>query len=178
MAEINTVARPYAVALFDLAHESASLPTWSRQLCLLASLAGYAEVNEAMSSPNLDQAAKVRLMADLAGLGQEQQVLNLLEALVANHRTPILPAIAAQFEALKDAAENAVEAFVTSAFALSAAQEQELATLLERRLNKKVRIVADVNAALIGGVQIRVADQVLDASIQGKLQALSKRLMN
>ena len=101
------------------------------------------------------------------------EVKNFIDALQENHRLTLLPEIARQFELLKSREESVVEATVESAFPLNDQQAQELAGTLKAKFGKDVRLSTSVDPDLIGGVRIKVGDDVIDASVRGKLQAMA-----
>src|SRR5688500_13806606 len=102
MAEIATLARPYAEAVFELANQGETLPTWSGVLATLAEAAAHADVKARIDDPNLTADQLYGLFASVASqeLGADQQ--NFLRLLVANDRLALLPHIHLQFEALKN----------------------------------------------------------------------------
>jgi ATP synthase F1 delta subunit len=119
------------------------------------------------------QAALASLMADKASA----EVQRLVDLLVENGRiSAISGELAHQFEQLKLEAESSVDAFVSSAFKLTAAETKSLQAMLESRYGRKVNVSSTVDASLIGGVRIAVGDEVIDASVQGRLASMALTL--
>lgn len=177
MAENVTVARPYAEAVFRLAREQGKLATWSESLAMLAAIAANAEVAACVGNPNLPAALKADLVASAAG-PLAAEVGNFLKVLAASDRLGLLPEIGQFFETLKAAEEGVKEAVVYSAFPLDAAQQQKLLGELETHFKTKLSPEIKLDPELIGGIKVVVGDQVLDASVRGKLAAMATALRN
>ena len=170
MAELSTIARPYAEALFQAAgKEGGNLESWSGLLNEFAALAKLEEVREALSDPRLSDAQRVELFTGLVKSPVSATARNFIELLVSNDRMLVLPEIAEQFDLLKNQFEGTALADITSAFALSDAQVQELVAALEKKFGLKLKPAVTVDADLIGGVRVVVGDQVLDTSVRAQL---------
>jgi F-type H+-transporting ATPase subunit delta len=176
MAEISTLARPYAQAVFDLAQQGKTLTQWSDTLKLLASITSDGRMQAAIGNPRLTKAQLSGLLVDVAGAQLSETARNFVGLLVENGRLALLPAIAEQFEALRAEAEATMTAEVTSAFELSATQRSELAAALKKRTGREVTIVSRIDADLLGGAVIRAGDLVIDGSVAGQLTKLAGRL--
>jgi F-type H+-transporting ATPase subunit delta len=179
MAELATVARPYAEALFRIAPAN-QLGAWSALLTELAAVAGYPEVHSLASNPKVapDQVVSL-LLAALKGDYPEtlrEPVSNFIAMLVANHRLTLLPQIAEQFDALKNASEGAADAEIVSAFPLEGAPLEQLVAGLERRFKCKLKPIVSVDRELIGGVRVTVGDEVLDTSVRARLNQMQTAL--
>jgi F-type H+-transporting ATPase subunit delta len=175
MAEISTVARPYAEAVFQIADKAGALAPWSATLANLAATAEHPDVRQLLGNPRVSAGTLVDMFVAVSG-DAAAPTRNLLEALTANQRLSALPAIRDQFEALKNERESTVDARIESAFALEGADLAGLVADLERKFRRKVRPSVNVDAALIGGVRITVGDQVIDGSVRGKLAAMAASL--
>lgn len=176
MAELITVARPYAEAVFRLAKETNSLPAWSEALAVLASAAQDPLAVEFAANPKFSASQVQALLTDLLDARANAQVGNFLAAVLESRRFVLLRHIADLFEQLKAAEEGSVTAHIESAFELSGAQVEEIKAILAKRVGKKVDTTVSVDAELIGGVRMTIGDDVIDASVRGKLAALSVRL--
>lgn len=176
MAEIVTVARPYAEGLFRLAKESNAFAKWSDVLNVLAAVVVHDDIKEVVTNPKFSASQVKSLLSDLLGDKVDDQVKNLITTLQENGRLILLPEIAAQFEQLKSALNSTVEARIVSAFPLEGAQLQGLVAKLETRFKQKVDAQVSVDPSLMGGVRIEIGDEVIDASVRGKLQAMAFRL--
>ena len=176
MAELITIARPYAEAAYQLARDSGQLKAWSAQLAQLAQVAANVEFAALLGNPNV---AADQLEAVLVGaLGKDAlpEVARFVGVLLQNRRASLLPQIFTLFQTLKTAAEGVVDARIETAFALTDMQEADVVSGLEKRLGRMVKAEVVVDPALLGGVRIVVGDEVIDASVQGKLQAMAYRL--
>jgi F-type H+-transporting ATPase subunit delta len=177
MAELATIARPYAEALFGVA-EAGDIAAWSTLVEELAQVARLPEVQSIATSPKVSRAqvADLMLAAVQSPLKDHAQAKNLVQMLVDNHRLPLLPEIAAQFEELKNAREGAADALIVSAFPLEGAQLDELVQNLERKFKRKLKPTVQVDHSLIGGVRVTVGDEVLDGSVRARLASMQTAL--
>lgn len=176
MAELATIARPYAEAAFELARDEQALPAWSEMLRFAASIVGDERVAEALDNPRLDTAAKESLLLSIGGDRFDAQARNFIHVLVEGERVALLPQIAAMFETLKNEAEATAKATIESAFEMTDAQVAELQGALEKRFGKKIETTVMVNPDLIGGARVTVGDSVLDGSVQARLAAMHAQL--
>jgi F-type H+-transporting ATPase subunit delta len=176
MAELATVARPYAEAAFELARDEQALPAWSEMLRLAATIVADARIAAALDNPRLDTGAKESLLLSIGGDRFNGEARNFIRVLVEAERVMLLPQIAAMFETLKNEAEATAKAMIESAFELSPSQVTELQQALERRFGKKIETTVTVNPDLIGGARVTVGDAVLDGSVQAKLAAMHAQL--
>lgn len=177
MAELTTVARPYAKAAFEFARDKGSLADWSAQLALVASVAGNAEFAAYLSRPMLTSAQQAEALLKVAGDKINAEVSNFVTEVVNNKRIDALSAIAELFEAYRAEQEQSAGVTVASAYPLDDAQQSALAATLGQKLGRKVAIAeVNVDRSLIGGVIIRSGDLVIDASVRGKLNKLTATL--
>jgi F-type H+-transporting ATPase subunit delta len=170
MAELSTIARPYAEALFAAARdEKAGLAKWADQVQRLADVMSVEAVRAAMVDPRLEDAQRASVFLSLVQPAVDTPLQNFVTLLISNDRLVLLPQIAEQFHALKDEAEGVAQANITSAFPISDEQISELIKLLEPKFGLKLKPHVTVDATLIGGVRVLVGDQVLDTSVQAQL---------
>lgn len=170
MAELATIARPYAEALFGVA-EGGDLAAWSALVQELGQVARLPEVMSIASSPKVSRAQVVDLLlaAAQSPLKDSPQAKNFVQMLVDNHRLSLLPEIAVQFDELKNAREGAADALIVSAFPLQEAQLADLVASLTRKFGRKLKPTVEVDPSLIGGVRVTVGDEVLDTSVRARL---------
>jgi F-type H+-transporting ATPase subunit delta len=176
MAELATIARPYAEAAFRIARDAQALPAWSDMLRFAATIVGDPRVGEALDNPRLDVPAKESLLLSIGGDRFAGEARNFIRVLVEADRVRLLPQICAMFDALKNQAEATANATIESAFELTDAQVAELRSALEKRFGKKIEASVIVNPELIGGARVTVGDAVLDGSVQAKLAAMRAQL--
>jgi len=177
MAENVTIARPYADAAFGLARGAGALASWLEFLNRLAAITANAEIQAFFSSPNLSADQLAGLLQEMAGeLTDEQR--NFIRVLVDNERLYVLPEIRNLFVVLKNGHEGVLEARVVSAFPLDDATLASLKADLEARFKAHIDAIVTVDPELIGGVRIAIGDEVIDASVRGKLASMAAALKN
>lgn len=176
MAEPITVARPYAEAAFEVARAENALPVWAEMLRLASDVGADPRVSTALDSPKLSASDKASLFLSICGEKLNAEGKNFIRVLVGAERISLLPEIRALFESLKDGAEGVARAQIVSAFPLSDEELASLKATLEKHFGKKIEATVSVDPELIGGVRLTVGDTVIDASVQGELQAMAKHL--
>ncbi len=176
MADLSTLARPYAKAVFELARESGQLKEWSAQLAAIATAVADPQLARLIGHPALDRSQ----LADVFGqalakfLGNEGQ--SLLKLLAENGRLTSAGSVAEQFEAMRAEAESRVNVEVTSAAPVEPAQQEALAAAIKKRLSRDVAIEWKTDESLVAGAVIRAGDLVIDGSVRGELERLSTAL--
>lgn len=178
MAELVTIARPYAEAVFRLAKEKGALAAWSGYLGQLSAYVQNAEVKACIANPGPTSAQKADIVKSLLGGTVDGDLANFIQVLATNDRLVVLPEIAAFFENLKSAEEGVKDAIVYSAFPLDDKQRNELLPTLEAQFKSKLSLEIKVDPELIGGVKVVVGDQMFDGSVRGKLEAMATALRN
>jgi len=174
--ERTTLARPYAEAVFRLARERKHFAAWSDMLKLAAAVGSDPQMNRLIDNPRVPRERFVEFFLDVCGKQLDPQGANFIRLLAENHRTQLLPEIAALYETLRAEAESRVEAEVISAAAVSAEQLKTIAAALARRLGREVSLATRIDPSLVGGIVIRAGDLVIDGSVRGKLGALATHL--
>ncbi|WP_369856177.1 F0F1 ATP synthase subunit delta [Candidatus Thalassolituus haligoni] len=176
MAELTTLARPYAKAVFAEAEEKKSLDAWSDDLALLSAYASDAAMAKVLVHPSLTAAQQAQALIDVCGEKLNDAAKNLVHVLAENKRLTLLTEITALYEELKAQLQNAVDVVVTSAYALTETQSNKLAQALKAKLQRDVRMTSEVDESLIGGAIIRAGDLVIDGSLTGKLSKLAEAM--
>lgn len=176
MAELRTLARPYAKAVFSYAHATGSLDQWSASLDLLSSVVEDAAVKKLLSSPSLTKQQQAATIIDLCGDSLDDKAQNLVVLLADNRRLALLPFIFAQYRDLKAEEEKTVDVELISAIDLDDQQYQQFSQALSARLDRRVKISVSIDKSLIGGVLIRAGDTVIDGSLRGRLTKLAQAL--
>ena len=171
MAELATIARPYAEALFRVA-KSGNLAAWSDLVSEMAAVAALPDVKSFASNPKLSDKQVSETFLSLLKSNVSPEAKNFVAMLVENGRLTLLPEIGTQFHALKNAAEGAADAEITSAFEMTDAQVKDLVATLEKKFGRKLNPTVNVDNSLIGGVRVTVGDEVLDTSVRAKLQTM------
>lgn len=176
MADISTLARPYAKATFELARDQGKFDQWQRALDVLAEIARQDEVRNMLKNPRVTTAQQAEVFIAAAGDVLDQQAKNFVKVLAQYRRLDVLPAIESDFTALRAVAENTVRAELRTAVPASDAQQQQIRDALKRRLGRNVELQCVVDETLIGGAQIRTGDLVIDSSVRGKLERLATQV--
>lgn len=184
MADNDTIARPYAQAVFELAHEAGELAAWSESLEAAGALLADGRVVAFLGDPHFSDAERFDFLTGLFAKGgakllsgSDARGANFLKLLIENDRLAAMPEIATHFEALKDEAENSVDVVVTSAKPLSKGQLEAMTSALRARLGRTVNIATEINENLIGGAVIKAGDVVIDGSLRARLDGLATALI-
>ncbi len=177
MAESVTIARPYADAAFKLAKESGAQSIWSQRLQRLALIAQDGDMTQVMGNPRLSVEQVAELFIALSD-DKDPILANYVRTLAENRRLNLLPEISRLFELARSQEEGVQEAVVYSAFPIDDAQVAALLQQLEPRFGTRLTARVEIDASLIGGVRVTVGDQMLDASVRGKLDAMAVALNN
>ena len=176
MAELATLARPYANAVFSMARESRALDTWARRLGVLAAAAAEERMRAHLEAPEVPAEQKAFHLADVCGDEVDDRGRRLLLVLARNGRLGLLGEISRRFEELKAAAERNLDVEVLSTYPLTEAQAERLKDALQTRFGKEVRLSSDVDESLLGGAIVRAGDTVIDGSVRGRLDKLAESL--
>jgi len=176
MAEISTIARPYAVAAFKLAKEQKALAKWSEMLSFATSVGNDAQFSAYIADPKVDSNDLQAAFLKVCGNKLNEHGQNMIKTLVEYGRLSILPAISSAFEELKAQDEGTLEAQIIAAAKPSAAEVKDLVKKLEAKFGKKIEATVSVDPEIIGGIKIIVGDTVIDASVKGQLQNLAYSL--
>jgi len=176
MAELSTIARPYAEALYAAAKSGGQAAAWLAPLTALAQVADHPQVAEVLADPKLAKAQAVDLLAALSKQSLPDGMRNFVALIVDNDRVAALPQVAAQFRALKNADEGVADCLVETAFPLSDDQLKSLLASLARKFPLQLKPEVRVDPQLIGGVRVTVGDQVLDTSVRARLDQMRNAL--
>lgn len=176
MSEVTTTARPYARAVFELAHENKTLADWSASLAFMSIVSANDDVRAVLNNPKLTRQGTADVFIQLCDEQLDDKAVNLVKQLADNSRLSILPEIASLYEALKDEAEGVIEAHVTSAKKLTKKEQAAIATALKKRLGRDVKVTTKIDKSILGGAIIRAGDLVIDGSIQGRLRSMTQVL--
>jgi len=184
MADNNTIARPYAQAVFELAHQAGELAAWSESLEVARQLLSDGEVFAYLGDPAFNDAQRLDFLTGLFDkggakllAGTDKRGTNFLKLLLEYGRVPVLPEISEHFETLKAEIENVVDVVVTSASPISQGQRETMSKALRERLGREVNLETEIKEDLIGGAVIRAGDVVIDGSLRARLDGLANALI-
>jgi len=176
MAELATLARPYANAVFASAKASGELDRWSRMLQFLAAASSDVQMKVLLEAPEVAEVQKAHQLVEVCGEELDNRAKNFVQVLAANKRLNLIEEIGELFEDLRAQEQQSLDVEVISAFPLSDAEAESLRAALGRRFAKEVRLTSEVDRNLIGGAVIRAGDMVIDGSVRGKLNKLSEAI--
>src|SRR5487761_1016630 len=176
MADKSTIARPYAKAAFEEARDRGRLGPWSEALRTAAAVVGDPRVEALLGNPRVTPEELAAFVTEIAGPQLDEQGRNFVRTVADNRRLSLLPEISARFDELKSEAEGVVDVTVTSAAPLDDSQRGKLASALQKRLGRTVRLQCATDPELIGGAVLRAGDLVIDGSLRGRLERIAYEL--
>lgn len=204
MAELSTLARPYAKAAFDYANENSAIGEWEGFLVVASSVVSDSAFEKMLENPAISAQSKVDALisiydeqvatteatpfkAMLSNAKRENSltemfpvastsIKNFVQQLAEHERLSLLPQIHEQFSLYRSNALKQVNAYITSAYPLTDSQKVSLQKQLEESLNADVILHEDVDPSLIAGATIKIGDKLVDDSIRGKLKQLKTQL--
>ena len=174
MAELATIARPYAEALFQASPgQAGDAAGWLDQLALIAS---DPRLQQFASDPKVSPEQVFDLVSGLTAQALPEAGRNFLRTVIDNGRIAVLPEVASQFRALCNARSGASDAVIYSAFPIDDATLRDVGGVLERRFGRKLTTRVEQDASLIGGIRAVVGDEVLDTSVKARLEQMKAAL--
>ena len=176
MAEILTIARPYAQAAFQFAESQQALGKWSDMLAFLTVVGADPEMTALIENPRVTETQLAELFISIGADRLDGGCHNFIRLLAENRRLALLPEIAALFEIQRRDAERTIRAELITAFPATEAQQASVTAALKQRLGRDIELVCTTDESLIGGAVIRAGDLVIDGSVRGKLERLGNSL--
>ena len=174
MAEIATIARPYAEALFKAS--SSDLSGTAAWLDQVAAIAANPQLKAFADNPKATVDQVLGVIAGVAGSPLPAAATNFLTMVLENGRFAALPEVAKQFRKLANAQSGSSDALVQSAFPIGAAELAQLGSTLEKRFGRKLQLTVEQDSSLIGGIRVVVGDEVLDTSVKARLEQMKVAL--
>lgn len=176
MAELSTLARPYARAFFEIKQAAGDLASGSRAVDALAAVASEPQIARLTGHPAVRREELVELISAACGDALDDAGRNLLRLLVANGRVAVAPKLAEIYGDLRAEAESTITVDVTAAMDVAAATREALAGALAKRLGRTVDLNVSVDETLIGGAVLRAGDLVIDGSVAGRVARMTRTL--
>jgi F-type H+-transporting ATPase subunit delta len=174
MAELATIARPYAEALFKSAKQD--LNGTSQWLDALGAVAGNAQLLQFAGNPKVGSQQVFDVVSDVARVQLPEAGKNFLRTVIDNGRLAALPEVAHQFREMKNAQSGSSDAVVYSAFPIPADKLGDVGMALEKRFGRKLNLTVQEDPSLIGGIRVVVGDEVLDTSVKARLEQMKVAL--
>jgi len=172
----TSTARRYAEAIFQIAERDGTVEKWLKQLAVVADAAADEELDRVLENPHVPIERRIEALESPLGEDRVPQMSSLLTLLLRRRRIELLPRIYAEFRRQYNLREGIVEATATSAAELDADETSALQTRLEQMTGGKVELTTKVDPSLLGGIQVRLGDTLIDGSVRGRLERLRNRL--
>lgn len=176
MAELRTLARPYAQAVFAHARATETLAAWGETLAWLAAVVQDAAMQRVLKDPRTTPERATELFACLGGEQLSPEARNLIRLMASNRRLLLLPQLTTLYAELRAEQENSLMVTLHSAFGLSAAQQAQIQAALSKRYQRQVQVQEQSAPELVGGFVVQAGDQVMDGSVRARLQKLAATL--
>ncbi|HUW51670.1 MAG TPA: F0F1 ATP synthase subunit delta [Sulfuricella sp.] len=173
MAEVTTIARPYAEAIYRIAEQGGALDKWSQMLGFAATVVADPQMQAVIGNPKLTAVQQKEVFLAVCEKNLDEQAINMVSLLLENGRLTLLPVICEMYEQLRAQHGGVMETEIVSAYPLSDAEKQDLVRRLESRYKRKVEATVTLDPNLIGGIRIVAGDVVIDASVRGQLQNMA-----
>ena len=175
MAELATIARPYAEALFKASSSDVTgAAVWVEEL---KEIAKNPQLQQFSDNPNVTSEQVFDVISGVAKAALPEAAKNFLRIVIENGRLNALPEIASQFRVLKNAQSGSSDAIVHSAFPIDSAALVGLVATLEKRFDRKLNVTVELQPELIGGIRVVVGDEVLDSSVKARLEQMKMALI-
>ncbi len=178
MSELTTLARPYAVAVYQRAKDTDTTDKWAAELAFLSAVMSDERLQRAVANPRVRRESLAKAFLALCEGRLDAEGQNFVRLLIQNQRLELVGEIEAGFAEYRANDEGYIEVAMVSAYDLSGEEQQALAETLSAALGKRARLTTTVDDSLIGGVYIRAGDRVIDASVRGQIERLEKSLWN
>jgi F-type H+-transporting ATPase subunit delta len=176
MAELTTLARPYAKAAFEHALEAKQLAEWSDMLAFAAQVVSDEDMHQLLTSPHFTKEDQRDAMLKVCADKLDDKANNFIKLLANNGRLLALPEIEVLFNFLRAEFEKTIEAHITSATELNEQQITQLKEKLANKLGRQIDVSVEIDTDILGGLIIQAEDLVIDGSVRGKLAKLSDTL--
>jgi F-type H+-transporting ATPase subunit delta len=178
MARRDTAPRRYAEAAFEVATRDDAIEAWRAELDVAAAMVADERLARALANPAIPFEKRLGLAKATFGKVVSGPVLNLIGLMIRRGRIEELPRIAAEFRRLDNARQGITLATATSAAPLTPDEIQAVTERMEQFTGGRVELEVQVDPSLLGGLVVRVGDQLLDGSVRGRLERLRNQLVS
>ncbi|QCI18006.1 ATP synthase F1 subunit delta [Buchnera aphidicola (Aphis nasturtii)] len=172
---LDTIARPYAKAIFETAIKSNSIIKWKKILILINQIISFKEIEKFLSG-SLSAHYLSSFFISVIDEYLDENSKNLIKLLAYNQRFKICGNILKQFLKLEADYQNITIIQLTSACVLKKDQVIKIRLLLEEILSSKIKFIYKINSYILDGIIIKIDDQIFDFSMRNHLQQLSLAL--
>ena len=174
----GAIARRYAEAIFGLAVKQNTLDRTLDDVQGIAQLFSKHTLAYLLREPKVPAQRKEKALRETLSARVLPTSLNLALLIVQRGLVDLIPNIARELERMVLDHKNQAVAEVTTAAPMDEQQQVLVKQALERTTGKTILLQTKVNPEILGGVVARVGDQVIDGSVQQRLQALQRQLLN
>ncbi len=172
--KMTTLARPYALAAFEIALKNQTLDAWQSFLDAASLMTQDSSIQQLLSSPKVTTEQLFTFYGDVLGKLLNPEMTNFIHLLAEYERLAVLPDIAILFKAYCAEQEKKLHVQVTSAMPLTETYKKQLIDALTKRLQRNVILDCQLDPDLLGGAVITAGDSVIDGSVRGKLDRMTK----
>lgn len=176
MAELTTLARPYAKAAFEYARAGAAVDSWAERLDLASCVVADDKVTRLINDPSKTPQSLADLVLGVIQEDLASPVARFIHIMAENRRLSLLPEVNALYAQFKANLEAAIDVEVVSAYELTDVEIAKVVSALKGKINKDINVHTKTDASLIGGVVIRAGDMVIDGSVRGRLNKLAEAM--
>jgi F-type H+-transporting ATPase subunit delta len=173
----SSAAKRYAQAVFSLGKEQGTLDAWGDDLAMLSRIVADDRIATYLTNPSVAAERRIEAFETSLNTNVQPEARNLARMLVERNRTMLIPDIREMFDAQLRAERGIAVANVTTAEQLNDAEQDVIRQKLETMTGQKVELAMEIDPDIIGGVIIRIGDQVIDGSVRNKLEKMRSRLM-
>lgn len=176
MADMSSLAHPYANAVFTLAKAQNSIDNWLDNLSELAQVSSSRDFTDLIDNPRF---APPDVITTIVAFVKEPNKLlsNFLVTLQVNNRLTLLGAIFELFEKMAEDEKNTSKAIIQSAYPMNDEDKAEFEQLLSKKYGRKIVASVEVHAELIGGIKVLINDTVIDASVKSSLHKMAAQII-
>ena len=173
---MTLLARRYANALFLAAREKGAVAAVGKDLEVLHAVLAAPAARAVLLSPDLKATERERLLEKLAA-GRNPLVKGLLQTALHRRRLEMLPALQPAFRELELKERGEVEGVAETARPLDPADVQQVTALAQKLAGKKVLLRVEVHPELIGGLRLKLGNELYDGSVSTALAQLEQKLL-
>ncbi len=173
----SSAAKRYAQAVFSLGQEQGTLDAWSNDLAMLSRVVADARIATYLTNPSVAAERRIEAFESSLNTNVQPEARNLARMLIERDRTMLIHDISEMFAAQLRAERGIVVAEVTTAEHLNDTEQDFIRQKLATMTGQTVQLAMKIDEGIIGGIIIRIGDQVIDGSVRNKLEKMRSRLV-